>query len=197
MKLPNAEHEARPWRIREIAQDFALEDVWALPAQGGPEDFGTLVDLLISGDPANGDSVATSLLWRLRSHLGSWLGWDEEAVALPIPGSGQTSLSTRLPDDLRGTAADLRFASLPFTALYRTDREFAAEISNRTVHGVMHLAWVEQATGRYQGQMAVYVLPRGQLGRAYMALIKPFRHLIVYPALMRQIARMWNERTIQ
>jgi len=63
------------------------------------------------------------------------------AGELPIPGEHEASLAGRLPDDLRNTAADLRFASLPFTALYRTDVEFAAELSNRTVHGVMHLAW--------------------------------------------------------
>jgi hypothetical protein len=42
--------------------------------------------------------------------------------------------------------------------------------------------------------MAVYVKPRGQLGQAYMAFIKPFRYLIVYPALMRHIERAWTER---
>ena len=78
--------------------------------------------------------------------------------------------------------------------LYRTDTEFAAEVSNRTVHGVMHLAWVEQGEGRYQAQMAVYVKPRGLFGKGYMALIKPFRYLIVYPALTRQTERMWNSR---
>jgi hypothetical protein len=40
--------------------------------------------------------------------------------------------------------------------------------------------------------MAVYVKPRGTFGRAYMALIKPFRYLIVYPALMRQFERAWS-----
>jgi hypothetical protein len=43
--------------------------------------------------------------------------------------------------------------------------------------------------------MAVYVKPRGPLGSAYMALIKPFRYLVVYPALMRQIERTWKART--
>ena len=33
--------------------------------------------------------------------------------------------------------------------------------------------------------MAVLVKPNGLLGTAYMAAIKPFRHLLVYPALMR------------
>jgi hypothetical protein len=111
---------------------------------------------------------------------------------LPIPGTSETSLIGRLPDDLRDTAADLDFGSLPFAPLYRTDVEFAAQISNRTVHGVMHLAWVDQGEGRCQGQMAVYVKPRGRLGKVYMALIKPFRYLAVYPALMRQIGRAWD-----
>jgi len=61
----------------------------------------------------------------------------------------------------------------------------------------MHLAWVEKGEGRYQGQMAVYVKPRGRFGAAYMALIRPFRRRVVYPALMRQIERAWNARLAQ
>ena len=70
-------------------------------------------------------------------------------------------------------------------------------MSNQTVHGVMHLAWVDRGEGRYQGQMAVYVKPRGRLGKRYMTLITPFRHWVVYPALMRQIERAWNTRVPQ
>jgi hypothetical protein len=99
-----------------------------------------------------------------------------------------------LPDDLRDTSAGMDFDSLPFAFLYRTDTEFAAELSNQTVHAVMHLAWVEQGKGTYRGQMAVYVKPRGAFGKAYMALIKPFRYAIVYPALMRQFERAWDRR---
>lgn len=80
--------------------------------------------------------------------------------------------------------------------LYRTDDEWAAEISNDTVHGVLHLAWVEQRDGRYRAQMGVYVKVRGKLGAIYMMLIAPFRHLIVYPALMRQIGRAWDARDV-
>jgi hypothetical protein len=205
MRLPNAAHESRPWRIREIAPDFTVEDVWALPVHGGAEDFQTLLELMASSDPANADSVPARALWRLRDRLGGWLdlgrisapidsGGDGVAGKLPIPGTSETSLAERLPDDLRDTAADLDFGSLPFAPLYRTDVEFAAEVSNRTVHGVMHLAWVDRGEGRYQGQMAVYVKPRGPLGKGYMALIKPFRYWVVYPALMRQIERTWDAR---
>jgi len=200
MRLPNAAHESRPWRIREIVPDFKLEDVWALPVKGGAEDFDAVLELLAASDPANADSLPARLLWRLRDRLGAWfdLGGisapfeDGGEGELPIPGTSETSLRGRLPDDLRGTAASVDFGSLPFVPLYRTDDEFAAEISNRTVHGVLHLAWAGRGEDSHQAQMAVYVKPRGRLGKAYMALIKPFRYLIVYPALMRQTERTWN-----
>lgn len=204
-RLPNQAHESRPWRIREIVPDFTLEDVWALPVGGDAEDFPALLELMASSDPANAESLPTRLLWRLRDLLGRGFdlgrisapvegGPNGAAGKLPIPGTSETSLAERLPDDLRGTAAEVDFGSLPFVPLYRTDVEFAAELSNRTVHGVMHLAWAGQGEGPYQGQMAVYVKPRGMFGRGYMELIKPFRHLIVYPALMRQTERMWDRR---
>jgi len=201
MRLPSSVHEAGPWRIREIAADIPLEDVWALPAYGGAQDFQALLELMAASDPGKADSGAARFLWRLRDRLGRWLDLgriaapsDGDPGGLPIPGGDETSLAGRLPDDLRGSAAGLAFASLPFQPLYRTDTEFAAEISNRTVYGVMHLGWAEQGNNRYQAQMAVYVKPRGRFGKAYMAAIKPFRYLIVYPALMRQVERTWNAR---
>jgi hypothetical protein len=151
-------------------------------------------------DPANADSLPARTLWRIRDRLGAWFDLgriskpEDGSGALPIPGSNETSLAERLPDDLRGASWDHDFGSLPFRPLYRTATESAAEISNKTVHGVMHLAWADQGNGHYQGQMAVYVKPRGRFGAAYMAFIKPFRHWIVYPALMRQVERRWNHQ---
>jgi hypothetical protein len=69
------------------------------------------------------------------------------------------------------------------------------EIANKTVHGVMHMGWVPDGTGGYRGQMAVLVKPNGRLGGAYMAAIRPFRHLIVYPPMLRHIEREWRART--
>ena len=34
--------------------------------------------------------------------------------------------------------------------------------------------------------------PNGLFGTAYMAAIRPFRHLVVYPAVMREIGRAWE-----
>jgi uncharacterized protein DUF2867 len=202
MKLPNAEHECRPWRIHDLVSDFTLEDVWALPAQGGPDDFEALLEMAGSFDPSKTESRPTRLLWSFRDLLGKWFDLgeismpvDDQATSeLSIPGTAEISLRDRLPADLRGTAAGFTFGSLPFVPLYRTDREAAAEISNKTVHGVAHLAWVDLGEDRYEGRMAVYVKPRGAFGSAYMALIKPFRYLVVYPALTRDMERAWNAR---
>ena len=42
--------------------------------------------------------------------------------------------------------------------------------------------------------MAVLVKTDGRFGDAYMAAIRPFRHALVYPAMMRRIGRSWDAR---
>jgi hypothetical protein len=189
MRLPNTAHTSRPWRIHEIAPDFQLEDVWALPTPGGPDDFPRLVQAFAAGDPAQGPSRVARALWAIRWKVGGVLGWDDEDAGL---GSRVPTLRDRLPADLRESASGPEFETLPFSSLYLTDDEWAAEIANRTVHAVMHIGWVPDEAGGHRGQMAVLVKPNGVLGNAYMAAIKPFRHLIVYPPAMRQIGRQWQ-----
>lgn len=187
MKLPDDAHTERPWRIHEIAPDFGLEDVWALPVAGGREDFRRLVYGVAGSDPSRGTPAAVRGLVRLREWLGQVFGWDRSDAGL---GGRVVPLAERLPDDLRDAPAP-DFASLPFQSLYLLDDEFAAEIANGTMHGVLHLGWVETPAGGYRGQMAVLVKPAGALGSAYMAAIRPFRRLVVYPALMRGMEREW------
>lgn len=159
--------------------------MWALPAEGRRDDFPRLVALMAAGDPARGPSGAAGALWWIRSKLGAVLGLDDPASRAP-------TLRERLPADLREAPAGPPFGSLPFRSLYQLDDEWAAEIANRTMHGVMHVGWVAGANGRRRGQLAILVKPNGLGGRAYMAAIGPFRHLIVYPAMMRRIERSWK-----
>lgn len=191
MRLANAAYDD-PWRIREIASDFELVDVWALPAQGAASDFRTLVDIVAAIDPTNVGSGPAHVVWRFRERVGDWL--DLDSGPQPIPGTNETSLAARLPDGLRNTAAGVEFATLPFTSLYLTDLEYAAEFSNRTMHGVLHVAWVPQSDGHYRGQMTIYVKLRGLLGKTYKALVMPFRRWILYPAILRKIESEWSRR---
>jgi hypothetical protein len=189
VRIPKTAHTSRPWRIHELTRDFRVEDVWALRTPGGPGDFPRLVRAISSGDPSQGSSRTARALWAIRWKVGELLGWDGPDDGL---GSRVPTLRDRLPADLRDAPPGPDFGALPFTSLYLLDDEWAAEIANRTMHGVMHLGWVPDETGGYRGQMAVLVKPNGLLGNAYMAAIRPFRHLIVYPAVMRQIEREWR-----
>ena len=57
----------------------------------------------------------------------------------------------------------------------------------------MHIGWVRDDSGSgYRAQMAVLVKPNGRLGKASMAAIKPFRYAVVYPLLLRSLARQWR-----
>jgi hypothetical protein len=189
MRLPNTAHTSRPWRIHELTRDFRLEDVWALPTPGGPDDFPRLVQLMASGVPSQGPSGAARTLWAIRWKVGELLGWDSPDAGL---GSRVPTLRDRLPVDLRSAPSGPDHDRLPFSSLYLLGDEWATEIANRTVHGVMHIGWVPDGTGGYRGQMAVLVKPNGLLGTVYMAVIRPFRRLVVYPPMLGRIGQKWR-----
>ena len=193
MRLPDSAHIARPWRIHAISQGFALEDVWALPTPGGPDELPRLVELIATADPERESSRIAGALFALRWKIGELLGWDSDEDGL---GARVPTLRDRLPADLREGPAGPAPA-LPFRPLYLTHEEWAAEIANRTMHGVIHLGWVADEGGGYRGQMAVLVKPSGLFGRTYMAVIAPFRHRIVYPKMMRDFGRAWERRSAQ
>ena len=189
MRLRTRRTPSRPWRIHEVTRDFRLEDVWALPDAGRPDDFPRLVDGMASGDPSQnvpprhphalGDPVEARRAARLgRPRRGAGL----QGADAPRPVAGGSARRPNRPG----------FDALPFTSLYLLEDEWAAEIANRTMHGVLHIGWVPDGAGGYRGQMAVLVKPNGPLGTAYMAAIRPFRHLIVYPAMMQKIEREWR-----
>jgi hypothetical protein len=158
-RVPDTVHRSRPWRIHEVAREFELEDVWALPTPGGPDDFPRLVEMLTGFEPAESGSAVVRALFAIRFRLGELLGWDDEEG---------------------------------FTAIYELEDEWAAEIDNATVRGIIHLGWVAGADGTHHGEMAIYVRRKGLLGAAYMAAITPFRHLLVYPRLLAEIEREWR-----
>ncbi|WP_006243531.1 DUF2867 domain-containing protein [Mycolicibacterium tusciae] len=188
--LDKSEHTKRPWRIHDLTKDFRVLDVWALPTPGGEGDFAQLADLWSTFDPGQSSPVVRAL-FAIRWTLGRALGLDRPDTGL---GVRVETLRDRLDDDLRHTPNDFARDGSPFSPLYLTDDEFAMEIANQTVHGVLHVGWVPDGAGAFRGQMAVLVRPNGALGVAYMAAIAPFRHLIVYPLMMRDIGRAWRDQ---
>ncbi|MFC6011990.1 DUF2867 domain-containing protein [Nocardia lasii] len=192
MRLPESAHTDQPWRIHDIAPDFDIEDVWQFRMPGaGPDDFPTFLAALTESEQASEAPGLAGILFKIRWKLGEWFGWDDESTGTA---HRVTSLRTRLPADLRDT--ELPTENKPLTPLYILPTEYAAEIANSTMHGVMHLGWTPDDTG-YHLHMAVLVKPNGRLGRLYMALIKPFRYGIVYPAMTRRWERVWNDLAVR
>jgi Protein of unknown function (DUF2867) len=202
MRLPKTAHTSRPWRVHEITKDFELEDVWELPTPGGPDDLARLVQWFTSDDGDDELPVVLRALFAFRWKLGKIFGWDK-----PDSGVGERvrSLRERLPADLLEAPRGPDLRAVPgravvdgppvFSSVYQTHDEWSAEMSNKTVHSVMHIGWVQDdAGGGYHAQMAVLVKPNGWFGKVYMAAIKPFRHAFVYPLLLRSMGREWRAR---
>lgn len=189
-KLPNSAHTDQPWYIHKITGDFRLEDVWAFDTPGEKDDFHLLIELLEkNGSPETGQGAIGKFLFALRWKLGKYFGWDKARKTYE---EKERTLAKRLSKDLISKKLPKNLDH-PFTPLYYTHNEYAAEIVNATVHGVMHLSWVKVKGEIYRSQMAVLVKPNGFLGKCYMVLIKPFRHLFIYPALMRQQQQKWRK----
>jgi hypothetical protein len=205
MRLPIEEHRKHAWLVSTLAPDFELLDVWRYPLevdQRVPLD--RFIDFMQSSQRDLVSSRgAAGALFRLRSILGRMFGWDDDkgqrSPALPIPGCDETSLRDRLTDaDLEGKTHDFSDAFLEgtpssFKPVYRRENESLLEISNHTVHAMMHLGRVPISATKWSPQLGVYVKARGRLGGFYMALIAPFRHYIVYPAMMRTAKKGWPE----
>lgn len=198
MRVPNGVHRQHRWVIDDVAPDLELLDAWALPVEGARGDFATLIDVMRSFDPLEDGPRTARFLFHVRLQLGRLLRLDDGGKVRTIPGSRDTTLASRVPAELRATTEDVPLSRTLIGAgarpLYSTHDEAALEISNDTVHGVLQLAWVEGDDGAYRGRLAIYVKPRGVLGRLYVAAITPFRYLIVYPAMIRAIGRLWDER---
>jgi hypothetical protein len=79
-----------------------------------------------------------------------------------------------------------------FRVVYRFENEQLLELINRTAHAAVLNALVETADG-YRFYFGVYVRSVGRFTPIYMALIDPFRKLVVYPSLLRTVRVSWNQ----
>ena len=199
MRISSHRHTRHPWRVFSLVRDFQLQDVWQFPIEdrGDPETaFTQFQDTFASAMERLSKKGPAGWLFQLRTLLGRLFGWDGDRSAAPA--LGKQSLRMRYlgegndQSQAAGMAVDSE-GNNGFFPVYRLPRESLSEIANKTVHAALHLSWPEIESGRYTAHMAVYVKATGRFTPIYMALIKPFRHWIVYPAMMRITARMWRE----
>ena len=205
---------ARPWRVHDLASDFTLLDLWNVPVHIEGNDcfddfyrlfvgYGARFDSLppYSLRPRSvADVVQTFRLFALgglvaaRVALGRVLRLDSASVPQAIPGCREVSLRERLTaEDRRADrSAQIHAVANPFAfePVYVFDAESLHEVSNRTIHALLHLSWIEDEGAPVK--IGVYVKSRGWPSDLYLALIKPFRYAIVYPAWIRHLVRTWQ-----
>jgi Protein of unknown function (DUF2867) len=204
-QISTQEFERLPLRVHAFLAGVPLHDVWAIDLPRRRSGI-TLDEFLrmasarsqVGCDCCKNDcgrkgslltrSPVVRALLNIRFFVGRLLGWDREPAA-----TAWETFTTRL------TAADRSKSLEPagtrdglFRVVYRFENEQLLELINRTAHAAALSALVETANG-YRFYFGVYVRNVGRFTPVYMALIDPFRKLIVYPSLLRSVRASWNQ----
>ena len=180
-------YRALPLCAHELLADVPLHDVWRVELPGGDPDL-TLLDLraLMSWDQIRELNAVVRGLFRLRAGLGRWLRWDTPRRAAAAP-----SWLERVPPKLlERSVIPPGTSDGPFSVLYVHANEAVSEARNATVHAFSVLA-LERRSDGYRAFWAIYVAPVSRWTPFYMALIDPFRHWLVYPALLKRAHHAW------
>jgi hypothetical protein len=181
------EFERLPLRVHAFLAGVPLHDVWIVHLPRTRSGI-TLDEFLrtASARPFTLSPVARAFL-NIRLFVGRLLGWDRE------PATTRETFTTRL------TTADRSKSLAPagtreglFRVVYRFENEQLLELINRTAHAAVLSALVETAYD-YRFYFGVYVRSVGCFTPVYMALIDPFRKLVVYPSLLRTVRASWNQ----
>jgi Protein of unknown function (DUF2867) len=187
-QISTQEFERLPLRVHDFLGDVPLHDVWAVDLPRMRSGI-TLAEFLraAGGRPFTPSPVVRGLL-NIRLFVGRLLDWDRESDV-----TVKQTFATRL------TTADLSKSLAPagtreglFRIVYRFENEQLLEVINRTAHAAALSALVETANA-YRFYFGVYVRSVGRLTPVYMALIEPFRKLIVYPSLLRSVRTNWDQ----
>jgi hypothetical protein len=184
------EFERLPLRVHDFLAGVPLHDVWAVDLPRARSGI-TLDEFLRTANACPCTSTPPSLvrvLLSTRLFVGRLLGWDREPAA-----NAWEPFATRM------TTADRSRSLAPagtceglFRVVYRFENEQLLELINRTAHAAALSALVETPNA-YRFYFGVYVRSVSHFTPIYMALIDPFRKLVVYPSLLRTIRAKWNK----
>ena len=187
MRVKPADFQKLNTRCHALLSDVPLHDVWAIRLDGGgPGRSIQDARAILSGDrrPPN---LAVRGLFALRWALGRAFGWDDERH-----NPSSASYVDRLVEaDRSQSEVPPGTREGPFRVLYVVGDEALSELRNATVHAFLALA-LTPSPGGYTLYLAIYVKPVSRLTTLYMALIDPFRRLVVYPALGRHAQQRWS-----
>ena len=182
------EFERLPLRVHAFLADVPLHDVWAVDLPRSRAGI-TLDEFLRAAGarPFTLSPIVRALL-NIRLFIGPLLGWDREPTAT----EWETFATRMTTDDRSKSLAPTGAREGLFRVVYRFENEQLLELINRTAHAAALSALVETAYA-YRFYFGVYVRSVGRFTPFYMALIDPFRKLVVYPSLLRSVRASWNQ----
>jgi Protein of unknown function (DUF2867) len=199
-QVSTQEFQRLPLRVHTFLAGVPLHDVWYIDLPRWRAGV-TLDEFLRTASNGELDTCGWSkssslftpsplvrMLLDIRFFVGRFFGWDHEPAA-----TAWNTFATRLTDADHArslVAAGTRDGF--FRVVYRFENEQLVELINRTAHAAALSTLVETATA-YRFYLGVYVRSVSRLTALYMALIDPFRKLIVYPSLLRSVRARWNQ----
>ncbi len=182
------EFERLPLRVHTFLAGVPLHDVWSVDLPHWRT--GVTLDefLRTANNCLFTPSRLVRMLLDIRFFVGRFFGWDHEPAA-----TAWQTFATRLTDtDHSRSLAPAGTRDGFFRVVYRFENEQLVELINRTAHAAALSALVETATA-YRFYFGVYVRRVSRFTPFYMALIDPFRKLIVYPSLLHGVRSRWNQ----
>jgi len=187
-QVSTQEFERLPLRVHTFLAGVPLHDVWSVDLPRWRVGV-TLDDFLrTESNCLCAPSVLVRMLLAIRFFIGRFFRWDHEPAA-----TAWKTFATRLTDtDHSRSLAVAGTRDGLFRVVYRFENEQLVELINRTVHAAALSALVETATA-YRFYLGVYVHSLSRFTPFYMAMIDPFRKLIVYPSLLHSVRARWNQ----
>jgi len=187
-QISGQEFEQLPLRVHDLLAGVPLHDVWAIDLPRARSGITLNEFLSVESTRPFGCSPVVRALVNIRLALGATFGWDRE----PAANAWETFASRMTNADRSKTLAVPGRREGMFRVVYRFENEQLLELINRTAHAGALSALVESASG-YRYYFGVYVCNISRITPVYMALIDPFRKLVVYPSILRMIRERWNE----
>jgi len=197
-QLSTQEFERLPLRVHTFLTGVPLHDVWSVDLPRWRAGV-TLDNFLRTANNCTLDTCGCSnssalftpsplvrMLLNIRFFVGRIFGWDDKPATI-------VTFAIRLTDADRSRsliAPGTRDGF--FRVVYRFENEQLFELINRTAHAAALSALVETPTA-YRFYFGVHVRSISRFTPFYMALIDPFRKLVVYPSLLRSIRARWNQ----
>jgi len=184
MRVKPIEFQRLNLRCHTLLSNVPLHDVWAIRLNGGGPGR-SIQDAwaILFGDRP--PSLAFRGLFALRSALGRAFGWDDERHDPP----GESYVNRLAEADRLQSQVAPGTREGSFRVLYVFGEEALSELRNATVHAFLALALT--TSPGYTLYLGIYVKPVSRFTALYMALIDPFRRLVIYPVLGRHIQQRW------